>query len=63
MVLADTGTAGPAALSIRDYFQQITDAVDAKGKAGFNTSITDYWGRALSYQLFDAMNGAPGTYY
>ncbi|KAG7287649.1 hypothetical protein NEMBOFW57_007162 [Staphylotrichum longicolle] len=50
---------GPATLSIREYFQQLTDAVDAKANAGFNTSITDYWGRALSYQLFNATDGAP----
>ncbi|KAK3896880.1 lysophospholipase catalytic domain-containing protein [Staphylotrichum tortipilum] len=50
---------GPATLSIREYYQQLTDAVDVKEGAGFDTSITDYWGRALSYQLFNATDGAP----
>ncbi|KAH3678930.1 hypothetical protein WICPIJ_008770 [Wickerhamomyces pijperi] len=33
-------------------FIEIDHAVDAKKAAGFNTSITDIWGRALSYQFF-----------
>jgi len=47
-------------LTIRDYYQQIRDAVHAKADAGFNTTITDYWGRALSYQLVNATDGGPG---
>jgi lysophospholipase len=62
MVLANAGNTGPATLSIREYYQQLTDAVDAKSKAGFNASITDYLGRALSHQLLNATNGAPGAY-
>ncbi|KAK5658985.1 hypothetical protein OQA88_1071 [Cercophora sp. LCS_1] len=50
---------GPATLSIREYYQQLRDAVEGKANAGFNTTITDYWGRALSYQLFNATDGAP----
>ena len=46
-------------LSTADYFSTISDEVDAKADAGFNTSITDYWGRALSYQLINATNGGP----
>jgi len=34
----------------------INDAISAKEKAGFNTSITDIWGRALSYQFFGKKN-------
>jgi len=33
--------------------------VDNKNKAGFNTTVTDYWGRALSYQLVNASDGGP----
>jgi len=51
---------GPATLSIRDYYQQIQDTVASKADAGYNVTITDSWGRALSYQLFDAADGAPG---
>jgi lysophospholipase len=61
-VLADVGNSGPATLSIREYYQQLVDAVNAKDRAGFNTTITDYWGRGLSYQLFNATDGAPGKY-
>ncbi|KAB5517401.1 lysophospholipase catalytic domain-containing protein [Coniochaeta sp. 2T2.1] len=50
---------GPATLTIRDYYQQIQDAVRAKADAGYNTTITDYWGRALSYQLLNATDGGP----
>lgn len=63
IALANVECAGPATLGIVQYYRQLTDAVDAKVKAGFNSSITDYWGRALSYQLFNATDGAPCTYF
>ncbi|EHL00667.1 putative Lysophospholipase 1 [Glarea lozoyensis 74030] len=49
-------------LSTADYFRTISDEVSGKADAGlgFNTSITDYWGRALSYQMINASNGGPG---
>jgi lysophospholipase len=34
--------------------------VDDKDKAGWERSITDYWGRMLSYQLVNATDGGPG---
>ncbi|KAK4112865.1 hypothetical protein N656DRAFT_708955 [Canariomyces notabilis] len=37
----------------------IVEQVAQKKDAGFETSITDYWGRALSYQLIDAPHGGP----
>ncbi|KAJ5921027.1 hypothetical protein N7466_009353 [Penicillium verhagenii] len=40
-----------------EYFSQIQDAVAGKYSAGYNTSITDYWGRALAYQLINATEG------
>ncbi|PKY00307.1 lysophospholipase Plb1 [Aspergillus campestris IBT 28561] len=40
-----------------DYFKNIEKAVSAKEDAGFNTSITDYWGRALAYQMINATDG------
>ncbi|KAH7327419.1 lysophospholipase catalytic domain-containing protein [Rhexocercosporidium sp. MPI-PUGE-AT-0058] len=46
-------------LSTADYYSTIRDEVETKSKAGYNTSITDYWGRALSYQLVNATNGGP----
>ncbi|KAL6862105.1 lysophospholipase [Trichoderma novae-zelandiae] len=50
---------GPAGLSTISYYRQLFDDVDGKGNAGFNTTITDYWGRALSYQLVDPSDGGP----
>jgi lysophospholipase len=55
---------GPASdgiqiLSTANYFSTIQDEVASKEDNGYNTSITDYWGRALSYQLVNATNGGP----
>jgi lysophospholipase len=33
--------------------------VSAKEDAGFNASLTDWWGRALSFQLVNATDGGP----
>ncbi|KAL3420984.1 lysophospholipase plb1 [Phlyctema vagabunda] len=46
-------------LSTVDYFSTIRDQVESKADAGFGTAITDYWGRALSYQLVNATDGGP----
>lgn len=35
-----------------DYYDNIYDAVNAKENAGFDVTITDVWGRALSDQFF-----------
>lgn len=35
------------------YYNSLREAVSSKDDAGFETSITDVWGRALSYQFFD----------
>ncbi|KAK2597406.1 Lysophospholipase 1 [Conoideocrella luteorostrata] len=51
---------GPSQYSLIQYYKAIVDDVDNKDKAGFDRSITDYWGRMLSYQLIDATNGGPG---
>lgn len=57
-----TGSGHSTVLSTADYFTDIVR--DVKGKiespAGeFNASLTDYYGRGLSFQLIDAANGAP----
>ncbi|KAL1836282.1 hypothetical protein VTJ49DRAFT_5343 [Mycothermus thermophilus] len=41
------------------YWRQVANQVDSKKDAGFQTSLTDYWGRALAYQLIDAPEGGP----
>lgn len=54
---------GPAGgfqlLNTARYFDDVIDAVSSKGDAGFNISATDYWGRALGYQLINATDGGP----
>ncbi|KAF7596017.1 Lysophospholipase 1 [Aspergillus hancockii] len=42
-----------------DYWTKLVETVHTKKHAGFNTSLTDYWGRALSYQFINASNGGP----
>ncbi|KAI9797670.1 MAG: Lysophospholipase 1 [Piccolia ochrophora] len=48
---------GISILNTADYYKDIETAVGAKLLAGYNTSFTDYWGRALSYQLINASEG------
>lgn len=47
-------------LNTVEYYRDLVDSVRTKADAGFNTSLTDIWGRALSYQLINATNGGPG---
>ncbi|KAL2810290.1 lysophospholipase catalytic domain-containing protein [Aspergillus granulosus] len=46
-------------LHTASYWSDLVDAVHSKRDAGFDTSITDYWGRALSYQFINASEGGP----
>lgn len=50
---------GSSLLDIAKYFDNIYQAVTDKAKAGFQTSVTDFWGRALSFQLINATSGGP----
>ena len=50
---------GIAVISTVSYWNDIHDAVTSKANAGFQTSVTDYWGRALSYQLINDTDGGP----
>jgi lysophospholipase len=43
------------------YFSDIIDEVRSKEKAGFEVTLTDYWGRALSRQFLNWTNGGPGV--
>ncbi|EWZ29054.1 lysophospholipase catalytic domain-containing protein [Fusarium oxysporum Fo47] len=45
-------------LNTAGYWTDISEAVEDKDK-GWNTTITDWWGRALSYQLVNASDGGP----
>jgi len=42
-----------------DYYDTIHSEIDGKSDAGYNITITDYWGRALSFQLVNATDGGP----
>ncbi|KAF2706412.1 hypothetical protein K504DRAFT_413326 [Pleomassaria siparia CBS 279.74] len=49
-------------LNTADYYSSLISIVKTKEDAPgpFNTSLTDYWGRALSFQLVAATDGGPG---
>ena len=54
---------GPAESGIQilnsaSYYETITAEVQGKS-VDYNTTITDYWGRALSFQLINATDGGP----
>lgn len=47
-------------LNTADYYSNLLDTVRQKSEAfNFNTSLTDYWGRALAFQLVNATSGGP----
>ncbi|KAE8349599.1 lysophospholipase catalytic domain-containing protein [Aspergillus coremiiformis] len=48
-------------LNTAAYWKDLADTVKSKKQAGYRTSLTDYWGRALSYQFINATthNGGP----
>lgn len=50
---------GISIVNTASYWDDIADQVDAKRDLGWDASITDYWGRALSYQLINATDGGP----
>lgn len=58
-IFSGPATGGIQLLDTTQYFDNIYNEVGAKGNAGFNTTITDYWGRALSFQLVNASDGGP----
>lgn len=40
-----------------NYYNTIRSSIEAKREAGFDTSVTDIWGRALSHQFFESEDG------
>ena len=52
-------------LTSTEYYTDVNNEVQSKGQTpyGFNLSVTDYWGRALSYQLINATDGGPAYTY
>jgi lysophospholipase len=45
-----------------EYYSQVSGDVSAKNDAGYERSITDYWGRMLSYQLITPNDGGGNAY-
>lgn len=58
-ILEGPDGSGIQLLSTADYFSTIASEVSSKRDGGYNTSVTDYWGRALSFQLVNATDGGP----
>jgi lysophospholipase len=58
-ILEGPDSDGIQLFSSADYYATIESEVGDKQNAGFNASLTDYWGRALSYQLVNATDGGP----
>ena len=58
-ILEGPNSGGIQIISSADYYATIESEVSDKQDAGFNASLTDYWGRALSYQLVNATDGGP----
>ncbi|KAI1174316.1 lysophospholipase [Nemania sp. FL0916] len=50
---------GVSIVDTAEYWSGIATQVDQKRAAGYGISITDYWSRALSYQLINARDGGP----
>lgn len=42
-----------------DYYRNLATGILAKRSSGFNVSVTDIWGRALSQQFIDLDGGGP----
>ncbi|KAL9560832.1 hypothetical protein ACKAV7_015149 [Fusarium commune] len=57
--LDDSILEGPNDLSVTRYYRELYQDFQGKVKAGYNKSITHYWGRSLSYQLVNASDGGP----
>ncbi|KAF2749794.1 lysophospholipase [Sporormia fimetaria CBS 119925] len=58
-ILVGPEKGGIQVLDTVQYYNNLYDTVNSKVEAGFNTSLTDYWGRALSFQLINATDGGP----
>lgn len=43
--------------SLAKYYTGIGTAILSKNNAGFQTSVTDVWGRAISHQFFESSSG------
>ncbi|KAF2426567.1 lysophospholipase [Tothia fuscella] len=58
-VIEGPDKSGSQILDSAGYYSNLVSAVSGKRDAGFETSITDIWGRGLSFQLINATEGGP----
>nr|KAK5440811.1 Lysophospholipase 1 [Exophiala xenobiotica] len=58
-VLEGPDTGGLQILDTAEYYANLASDVNGKDDAGFDVSLTDVWGRALSFQLINATDGGP----
>ncbi|KAI0414902.1 lysophospholipase [Xylaria grammica] len=58
-ILQGPKDSGLSILNTAEYWHDIAGQVDDKRDAGYGVSLTDYWGRALSYQLINDRDGGP----
>ena len=58
-VLEGPDTGGFQILDTAEYYTTLVSEVEEKEHADFHITLTDIWGRALSYQLIDAPKGGP----
>jgi len=58
-VLEGPDTGGLQIFNTAQYYTHLAEDVGGKNDAGFDTSITNVWGRALSFQLINATDGGP----
>lgn len=58
-ILEGPPSGGIKLLNRVEYYTDLYEQVQRKRDAGYDASLTDYWGRALSYQLINAPDGGP----
>lgn len=58
-VLEGPDTGGLQIFDTAEYYTHLASDVTGKEDAGFDISLTDVWGRALSFQLINATDGGP----
>ncbi|KAH8655154.1 lysophospholipase-like protein [Tricladium varicosporioides] len=58
-ILKGPESSGLSIVNVADYYNILQADVNSKANTGFETTITDYWGRGLSFQLVNASNGGP----
>jgi lysophospholipase len=58
-IIKGPDTGGLQIFDTVEYYAHLASDVSGKSDASFATSLTDVWGRALSFQLINATDGGP----